>query len=169
MRSINRIVKVNECYDYKMSLLFNNGESRIIDFKHLFEKWKINENHIAYSLINDINEFNKFKLIDGTIVWENINFKSIDDEGKEIIQHFDLDPIILYENSAVDSKRSLKIGMKIRKVRRELGLSQAALARKSGTTKHYISRIENERSGIELMTLKKLVEALGKKLQININ
>ena len=39
----------------------------------------------------------------------------------------------------------------------------------SGTTRYYISRIENERSDIEVATLRKIVEiGLGKHLEISI-
>ena len=39
----------------------------------------------------------------------------------------------------------------------------------SGTTRNYISRIENDRSDIELDTLKKIIETgLGKQLEINV-
>ncbi|MBK6902797.1 MAG: helix-turn-helix transcriptional regulator [Saprospirales bacterium] len=55
------------------------------------------------------------------------------------------------------------IGLMIKQARKEAGLTQEELARKSGTSKHYISRIENNKSDIELLTLIKIVEAgLGK-------
>ena len=62
----------------------------------------------------------------------------------------------------------LSIGVMLRQARKEVGLTQAELADKTGTSKHYISKIENEKSGIELMTLKKIVEGLGKRLQVKI-
>jgi transcriptional regulator with XRE-family HTH domain len=44
------------------------------------------------------------------------------------------------------------------------------LAKASGTTAGYISRIENNRSGIELDTLQKLVEVgLRKKLKVSFD
>ena len=46
-------------------------------------------------------------------------------------------------------------------------MTQEELAQKSGTSKHYISRIENDKSNIEVMTLKKIVEGFGKRLEIN--
>jgi len=168
MRSIKRIVKIHQIRGYKVTCLFNNGESRVIDFKNLFEKWKIKKGHIAYPLLENQKEFKKLKIIDGSFVWENIKFKSLDDEGNEIVQYFDLDPIVIYENSEIDKSRNLLIGWMIKQARKELGLTQEELAERSGTSKHYISRIENEKSGIELMTLKKIVEGLGKRLQINI-
>jgi len=169
MRSIKKIVKVHQVNGYKVTCLFNNGESRIIDFKSLFEKWKIKKSHIAYSLVEDLKEFKKFKIVDGSFVWENIKFESKDDEGNKMMQYFDLDPIVLYDASEIDSSRNLLIGLMIKQARKELGLTQEQLAQKSGTSKHYISRIENEKSGIELMTLKKIVEGLGKRLQISID
>lgn len=49
------------------------------------------------------------------------------------------------------------------------GLTQQELAIKSGTTRNYISRIENEHSDIEMATLRKIVETgLGKQLDIRI-
>jgi len=169
MRSIKKIIKVHQTKGYKVTCLFNNGESRVIDFKSLFETWKIKKGHIAYPLVDKLSEFKKFKLIDGSFVWENLQFKSLDEEGNPMIQYFDLDPIVLYENSEIDKSRNLMIGLMIKQARKELGLTQDELAKKSGTSKHYISRIENDKSGIEIMTLKKIVEGLGKRLQINIS
>ncbi len=54
---------------------------------------------------------------------------------------------------------------RIRQMRKELGLSQQELAERSGTAKKYISRIERNRSDIEWLTLRKIVEAgFGKRL-----
>jgi len=48
-------------------------------------------------------------------------------------------------------------------------MSQQELALVSGTSRTYISRIENNRSDIELDTLRKIIETgLGKKLEIKI-
>jgi transcriptional regulator with XRE-family HTH domain len=63
----------------------------------------------------------------------------------------------------------MKIGKMIKENRLKSGLTQQELALKSGTTRTYISRIENERSDIELGTLKKIIESgLGKKIEISI-
>lgn len=54
---------------------------------------------------------------------------------------------------------------RIRQMRKELGLSQQEFAVRSGTAKKYISRIERNRSAIEWLTLRKIVEAgFGKRL-----
>lgn len=169
MRSIKRIIKIHEFERYKVSCLFSNGESRVIDFEKVFKKWNVGENDIEYPLLKSVKEFQKVEIEEGSFVWKNIEIKSTDENGNEEIYFYDLDPIVMYEMSKVDAKRKTDIGLMIKQVRKELGLTQEQLAEKSGTTKHYISRIENNKSGIELSTLIKIIEGgLGKRLQINI-
>jgi transcriptional regulator with XRE-family HTH domain len=63
----------------------------------------------------------------------------------------------------------IKIGKQVRDARLKSGMSQQELALISGTSRTYISRIENDRSDIELATLKKIIETgLGKRLEINV-
>lgn len=61
-----------------------------------------------------------------------------------------------------------KIGILIREARTSSGLTQEELARRLDTTKGAISRIENHAEDIKLSTLKKVAEALGKRLMIGI-
>jgi HTH-type transcriptional regulator / antitoxin HipB len=63
---------------------------------------------------------------------------------------------------------SFKIGVLLRQAREEVGITQEELAEKLCTKKSAISRIENHAEDIRLSTLKSYLEALGKKLQINI-
>ncbi|MBK8632764.1 MAG: helix-turn-helix domain-containing protein [Saprospiraceae bacterium] len=122
-----------------------------------------------YIISKSIEEFNKVELVDGTLSWNNVATKGIDEDGNEIEYPYQLDPIVLYENSVIDPSREVELGMLIKQTRHDLGLTQEELADKSGTTKHYISRVENNRTGIELSTLKRIIEGgFGKRMQINI-
>jgi transcriptional regulator with XRE-family HTH domain len=63
----------------------------------------------------------------------------------------------------------IKIGRLVREARIKAGMTQQDLALRSGTSRTYISRIENDRSDIELATLSKIIETgLGRKLEINV-
>lgn len=169
MRSVKRIIKIHKIEGYKIFCLFNNGESRVIDFQKLFNKWGVEKGDLEYPLVQSEAEFQKVEIVDGTFVWKNIKIKSLNDKGEEEEYRYDLDPIVMYESSENDLTRKLEIGLMIKQERKEQGLTQEELASKSGTSKHYISRIENNKSGIELATLIKIVEGgLGKRLQINI-
>jgi len=64
---------------------------------------------------------------------------------------------------------NFKIGALIHKARIEKGLTQAELAEKVGTTKSYISKIENNVKEVRISTLQKIVElGLGGQLQLSI-
>ena len=169
MRTVKRIIKIHEIEGFQISCLFNNGESRIIDFEELFNKWKISEKDIEYPIASSQEEFRKVKLVDGTLSWENVRIESKNDLGEQVFYDYQLDPIVLYENSKIDETRQIKIGLLIKQSRHDLGLTQEELANRSGTTKHYISRVENNRTGIELSTLKKIIEGgLGRRINISI-
>ena len=64
---------------------------------------------------------------------------------------------------------NFKIGAMIQAARLEKGLTQEELAEKVGTTKSYISKIENNIKEVRLSTLKKIVElGLEGQLQLSI-
>ena len=64
---------------------------------------------------------------------------------------------------------SFKIGALIHEARLEKGLTQEELADKCGTTKSYISRIENNIKEVRISTLQKIVElGFGGHLQLSI-
>ena len=64
---------------------------------------------------------------------------------------------------------AFKVGVIIQQMREEQKLTQEELASKCGTTKSYISRIENDASDIRLSTLLRIVyEGLGAKLSFSL-
>jgi HTH-type transcriptional regulator/antitoxin HipB len=63
-----------------------------------------------------------------------------------------------------------KLGLMIQEMRREKGLTQEQLAEKCGTTKTYISRIENNASDIRLSTLMRIIqEGFGGQLKLSVD
>ncbi len=65
---------------------------------------------------------------------------------------------------------AFKLGVMIQELRKEQGLTQQELAEKCGTTKNYISRIENNASDIRLSTLMRIVrEGLGGHLRLSVS
>lgn len=64
---------------------------------------------------------------------------------------------------------AFKLGVLIQQMREKQHLTQEQLAQKCGTTKSYISRIENNASDIRLSTLMRIVrEGLGGHLQLSV-
>ncbi|MDP3644260.1 MAG: helix-turn-helix transcriptional regulator [Bacteroidota bacterium] len=65
--------------------------------------------------------------------------------------------------------KSFAIGEILRDARKEAQMTQEELARKTGTRKSFISRIENGHSDIQLSTLYRLVEiGFGKSVNLSI-
>lgn len=64
---------------------------------------------------------------------------------------------------------SFRIGVLLHEARLEKGLTQEELAEKVGTTKSYISKIENDVKEVRISTLQKIVElGLGGRVQLSI-
>jgi len=64
---------------------------------------------------------------------------------------------------------AFKLGVMIQEMRKEQHMTQEQLADKCGTSKTYISRIENNASDIRLSTLMRIVsEGLGGQLKLSV-
>ena len=64
---------------------------------------------------------------------------------------------------------AFKIGVLIQMARKKKHLTQEQLAEKTGTTKNYISRIENDASDIKLSTLMRIIrEGLGGHIKLSV-
>lgn len=168
---IPRIIKINKIEGFKVFCAFNTGEHRVIDFACLFEKWNYRKDPFRSKLLDE-GQFSRLKLNEGTLQWPNLLQKTKLSNGMEFEVMFDLDPVVLYQESEPDEERNRRylIGNLVKNARKKAGLTQEELAKKSGTTKNYISRIENNKSDIELGTLIKIIEiGLDKHLTIHIN
>lgn len=68
-----------------------------------------------------------------------------------------------------DGYEHFKIGLMLHQARLERGLTQEELAEKAGTTKSYISKIENNIKEARISTLQKIIElGLGGRLELSI-
>ena len=65
---------------------------------------------------------------------------------------------------------AFKLGVMLQELRKEYGMTQAQLAEKCGTTKTYISRIENDASDIRLSTIMRIFrEGFGRHLNLSVD
>jgi DNA-binding XRE family transcriptional regulator len=173
MKKINklpRILKIEDIEGFKVTCIFNNGEARVIDFERLFSKWKPKAGELTYKLKRK-SCFKQVTLHNQTLCWQNVKVPLLGPGGNTEWHPYEIDPITLYNNSkpATIARREFFFGDDIRKERLKKGLTQQDLADLSGTSKTYISRIENNELEPVLSTLHKLVEiALGKKLSVVI-
>ncbi len=166
---IPRIVKIEKISGHQIQCMFNNGESRILDFGKIFKQWKVTKNDFEYPLLDE-KEFEKVELRNYTLSWPNIEIKVSGENDKDLILPYEIGADILYQLSEeINDPSKYRYGRLIRNARIKAGLTQEQLAKKSGTTRFYISRIENDKTDLEMSTFRKIVEAgLGKKLKLTI-
>lgn len=168
---IPRILKIKTIKGFDLYCIFNNGETRVIDFKKLFSKWKVSKDDPEYLLLNE-REFKKVSLRNQTLSWKNVKIELVDINGDKVIHAYELSPDIVYANSqqTKETKHKFFFGSIIKDSRIKKGLSQQDLALLSGTSKTYISRIENDLIEPEFSTLYKIVEVgLGRKIKVQID
>jgi DNA-binding XRE family transcriptional regulator len=165
---IPRILKIEKIDGLKVYEMFNNGETRLLDFNQILAEWEVSESEIEYKLYNEA-EFKKVKLNNQTLSWENLSTKLVGEDGVEIEYPYEIGPDVLYNLSLDSDLANDGYGAIIREERIKAGLTQDELAHRAGTTRFYISRFENNKSDIELSTLKRIVESgLGKRLKLQI-
>ena len=64
---------------------------------------------------------------------------------------------------------NFKTGFLLQQARIEKGLTQEELATRTGTSKSYISRIENDLEEVRISTLQKIIESgLGGRLELSV-
>jgi DNA-binding XRE family transcriptional regulator len=166
---IPRIIKIIQVNDFEVHCMFNNGEKRLLDFNNIFETWNISENDIEYPLLN-IEVFKKMELKNYTLSWPSLKVELKDENGSLKYVPFEIGADSLYECSKpLTFDNDFFIGRMIKNARIKAGLTQEEVAKNSGTTRHYISKVENNKTDLELSTLKKIIEAgIGKKLILSV-
>ncbi len=166
---IPRIIKIQEISGHTIRCMFNNGESRLLDFKQIFHEWKVTKVDPEYTLLS-LSEFQKVELRNFTLSWSNVTTSLVSETGEEESHPYELSPDVLYKLSQpVERQGAERFGSMIKSARIKAGLTQEQLAERSGTSRFYISRLENDRTDVELSTLRKIVEAgLGKRFRVMI-
>ena len=71
-----------------------------------------------------------------------------------------------FAKNFVEGFEEFKIGVMVKNLRKEHGLTQEELAHKLGSKKSAISRLENHAEDIKLSTLAHLAAAFGKQIKV---
>ena len=164
-----RIAKILSVEPFTITTVWTTGEVRTNDFSKSFERWKKNGNNHLLGL-TPWEVFKGVSVGDSrTLEWKNYP-TTFTFGGKTQTAPTDLDPDVLYQESTFVRKiEAIPVGNMLKVAREKAGLSQTDVAINAGTTRNYISRIENGKSDIQLETLHKIVElGLGKELLLQV-
>jgi len=169
IQRLPRISRILGIEPFIITTLWTTAEIRRNDFTPLFAQWKADDDRQLFPLF----DFNIFKQVavspTHTLHWPTVPIQ-VKLARRTIEGVLDLDPDELFRQSAlVQRTEHIAVGSLLRKARQDAGLSQLDLATRSGTTRNYISRIENGKSDIQLETLNKIVQlGMGKQVRVEI-
>jgi DNA-binding XRE family transcriptional regulator len=169
MKPLPKIARIIEVKPFQITLLWNTSEIRVLDFAPQFKVWN-KEGDSKMAVLEDWETFRQVSLSENSsLCWPNIPV-SFSFKQETRTAPLELDALELYRQSTLVKKmEGFNVGAMLRKARMGAGLSQADVALKSGTTRNYISRIENDKSDIQLETLQKIVElGIGAEMVLQI-
>ena len=95
---IPRIIKINCVKGLSISVIFNNGESRMIDFKKVLKKIGVNDDSPAHILYNPDN-FAEVVLEENTLSWHNVIQYITLRNGEKMRVPFEIGADVLYNLS----------------------------------------------------------------------
>lgn len=155
MKTIPHIIKIVEIKGFKIKLLWNTSEIRLNDFTSELDAWKKD------SLYKPLTKKTVFESVtisnEGTLEWKQVEV-TFTFGGMERTEPLELDKIVLYNSSILLEKYEPNhIGKLLKTAREKAGLTQAEVAKRAGTTRNYISRIENGNSDIKVGTLQRIL------------
>ena len=106
-KKIPRIQSISKVDGFRVYCVFNTGESGSINFERLFAEWGVNPGD-AEGVLLDLNEFQKIKLRDGVLSWENVEVPLIKEDNTEGKFPYEIDPIVLYNQAEMLSNEKAK-------------------------------------------------------------
>ena len=139
---------------YRIFCFFDKGKLVVVlnGFQKKTQKTPKNEIKLAEKLQNNIT-MSKTRIIEFD---DHLN-SEYGERGTESRETFE------------EGFEAFRLGVMLQELRKNKGLTQEQLARKCGTTKTYISRIEDNASDIRLSTLMRIVrEGLGGHLRLKV-
>lgn len=103
-KKIPRIQTISKVEGYRVYCVFNTGESGVVDFEKLFKEWDVKRGDFEYIFLLDLKEFQKVKLRDGVLSWENASVRVFNDEVDRLKVSnapYEIDPITLYQHAEI--------------------------------------------------------------------
>lgn len=153
MKTLPKILEIKNIEDNQIIFLINDGSYRKVDFQTFFKK---HSSKFSEKLLNNKILFSEVKLMNDTLGWEKLGIESKDIEGNDVFYPYEIDPLVLIDESKEETQLPKEIGLIIRQKRLEYGISQKELAKKSGISPQQLSKIE-KRTNYNLKSIQKII------------
>ena len=160
------IIEIIAVEPYRILTRWSNGEIRQNDYTSEIAGWRTSSN----SLYRELAEWTNFRQVvvnDGVLSWPTV--RVLFDLGEGIrSEPFDFDPLTTYQASSlmVSTLVENTIGTTLAIARHQAKLSQNELARRIGSTKQYISKVERGLVYPQADTLQRIAAAMGRRVAL---
>lgn len=162
---LHEIIEIIAVEPYRIISRWSNGEIRQNDYANELGQWRQSQNPL-YRQLADWTLFQRVTLNDGVLSWPTIRV-TFDLGAGERNEPLEFDPITTYEQGQPLLNMVLLdtgVGEAIQKARRQANLTQEDLARRIGSTKQYVSKVERNVVKPQADTLQRMAAALGKRV-----
>ena len=161
------IIEIIAVEPYRVITRWSNGEIRQNDYATELVDWRTSVN----PLYRELSEWNNFRQVvcnDGVLSWPSIRVLFDLGEGPHS-EPFEFDPITTYQSGNLLVNTLFlgdSLGDTLAKARHQANLSQNELARRIGSTKQYISKVERGLVHPQADTLQRIAAAMGRRVAL---
>ncbi|WP_229311096.1 helix-turn-helix domain-containing protein [Larkinella soli] len=159
------IIEILAVEPYRIITRWSNGEIRRNDYTARMDEWKRSSNPL-YSRLSEWELFSRVTLRDGVLSWPEIRVE-FNLGGRQRSEPLEFDSITTFQESVLMADPltvSESIGESILKARKAANITQEDLARRIGSTKQYVSKVERNMVSPKAETLRRMAAAMGKRI-----
>lgn len=163
----SEIIDILAVEPYRILTRWSNGEIRQNDYTAQIAEWRQSENPM-YRQLSDWNNFRQVVNNDGVLSWPSVRVEFNLGDGPRN-EPFEFDPITTYEASQLLTNTihlDESVGRTLVKARQQANLTQEELARRIGSSKQYISKIERGVVQPQTDTLQRIAAAMGRRVAL---
>jgi len=164
---IPAIVQVISVLPYRIVTLWSNGEVRENDYAADVQRWATLDSPV-YQQLAQWEYFKSARANNGVLEWPTVRFQ-FTFGGVDRDEAIDFDRLVTYEQSRlmeVTALDSATLGETISRARHQARITQGDLARRIGSTKQYVSKVERNVVVPKADTLQRMALALGKRVAL---
>lgn len=160
------IVEIIVVEPYRIITWWSNGEIRQNDYTVEYNDWRNSQNPL-YRQLAEWDNFRTVVVNDGVLSWPAVRVVFDMGEGSRS-EPLEFDPLTTYQQSSllINTVIENNIGHALTNARHQAKLSQGELARRIGTTKQYISKVERGLVQPQTDTLQRIAAAMGRRVAL---
>lgn len=160
------IIEIIAIEPFSIITKWSDGEIRRTSYIHKIDEWHQSSNPL-YQKIAQWENFKKVTVRDGVLSWPEIRVEFNLGNGLHS-EPFEFDPVVTRNESELIATSLMpnNIGSTLLTARKAAKLTQNDLARRIGSTKQYISKVERGIVSPQTDTLQRIAAAMGRRIII---